>query len=368
MPEGVRMDEDFYREKPPETLYLRLTEQCNLACTYCMVDAGTSCTAMDTDIVKKALTEGSAWGCPLVHFSGGEPLLHPDFPWILNEAQREGFDIGLATNGLLLTEPMVEQLSQVSLNACLLNIEGERGVHDTLRGKAGAYESALRAFHLLEAHGLITNVIISTVLTTENYKNVADITKMLEDYPIKEYRLATLMPAGRAKTNDTLAMKKEDWEAFIYGVLPQLLEKRLKVKLSFPYMLFFQILKNVGFSKDEQTTIVKKLELEKFSHVGCEGAEDILIVSTTGDIQPCPQLSLTAGTITEGSLQSFWNCNLFLNFRKNKYTYPEKCVECSFVEACRGGCQAYKINNGSPVSEKDPRCALFEQIRGERDG
>jgi radical SAM protein with 4Fe4S-binding SPASM domain len=362
------MDEDFLREEPPETLYLRITEQCNLACTYCMVNAGTSRKVMDMDTVKKALDEASAWGSPFVHFSGGEPLLHPDFPSILNEAQKKGFDIGLATNGLLLTEAMVEQLSQVSLNACLINIEGEKGVHDTLRGKAGAYESALRAFHLLEAHGLISTVIIATVLTTENYENVFDLTKMLEDYPIKEYRLATLMPAGRAK-NNTLPMKKKDWEAFIYGILPHLLENRLTVKLSFPYMLFFQILKNVGFSKDEQTTIVKKLELEKFSHVGCEGAEDIVIVSCTGDIQPCPQLSqLTAGTLKEGSLQSFWNSQLFLDFRKNKYTYPESCVDCSFVEACRGGCQAYKINSGSPVSEKDPRCALFEEIRRKKNG
>ncbi|MBU7047626.1 MAG: radical SAM protein [Theionarchaea archaeon] len=363
------MDQEFYREEPPATIHLRLTEQCNLNCVYCLVDAKEfSAHVMQMEFIEKVLNMARQWGVSKVNLSGGEPLLHPDFSSILESAERNDLKIGIATNGLLLSKEVAAHLAEASVFSILLNIDGTKDIHDNLRGKPGAFESACHALDILETHGLIEKISIATILTAQNCRIVPAIIRIIEEYPVKEYRLTTLMPVGRGKTSrDKFSMKKEDWMVFIYGILPKILETRPKVKLSFPYMLLFQILKNVGFSDDTLDTVIEKIDLDSGVPVGCEGAEDVIIVSYKGDVHACPQLpQLAAGNLKDNSLQYFWNCEVFRDFRKNKFTYPETCLECSFAPACRGGCQAYKINSGNSLTEKDPRCALFEQIRREK--
>lgn len=362
-------NQDFHLKKPPEILFLRLTDQCNLHCMYCYADSKSSGPIMNMRIMEKVLGEAKDWGVPLVHLDGGEPLLHPKFSSILDLVTRNGFLIGMVTNSTLLDKDIASKLSETNVNQIMTNIDGRKETHDKLRGKSGAYNSVTKALTTLEDYGLLKKTVIATVLTKLNYKEIPYVIESIKGYLVMEYRLITFMPVGRGTTyKENLIMNKKDWLAFTYDILPRIFAEKVNVSLSFAHMLLFQVLKNVGLDTDAMNLVMDKMRLIK-GPIGCEGGERVMIISSDGKVSPCPHLPhlCAPGNVSDHSLQYFWNSQVFRNFRRNKHRIPEDCKPCTFVKFCKGGCQAFKYSYGSSLTEKDPRCRLFEEMRREID-
>jgi radical SAM protein with 4Fe4S-binding SPASM domain len=95
----------------PHSLSIELTNYCNIECTFCYRDATRKIADDYVDIISllriKSL-EGVSW----VEFTGGEPLLHPDIYEILSFALEEYQYIGIITNGLLLSDSIIELLAK----------------------------------------------------------------------------------------------------------------------------------------------------------------------------------------------------------------------------------------------------------------
>jgi MoaA/NifB/PqqE/SkfB family radical SAM enzyme len=114
---------------------LLLTMRCDCACGYCDFPrhAGPE---MDTDSVLRLLELLARCGTVRLSVSGGEPLLRPDLPRILESAAQLGLVTSLVTNGRLLDEvssclPTVDYL--------LCTVEGDSVTHDAIRG-AGVWQ------------------------------------------------------------------------------------------------------------------------------------------------------------------------------------------------------------------------------------
>ena len=98
---GYNQKIDLNTLKQPLYLYLELNNSCNLRCKFCSV-AEKNNDYMNIKLVKKVLKEMKK-NCILdVYYTGGEPLLHPDFIEIVNFANDLGIRQTLLTNGLLL--------------------------------------------------------------------------------------------------------------------------------------------------------------------------------------------------------------------------------------------------------------------------
>ncbi|GMH72482.1 hypothetical protein TL16_g05926 [Triparma laevis f. inornata] len=92
---------------------LSLTSRCNLRCTYCMPEDGVplpSQPSMLTDverykIIKSISSRIPSSGPPVkIKLTGGEPLLHSTLPPLLEDLSTLTADIGLTTNGILLSK------------------------------------------------------------------------------------------------------------------------------------------------------------------------------------------------------------------------------------------------------------------------
>ena len=69
----------FSEDKKPVVI-INITKRCNLKCVHCYAGSGDFDNSIEisTDTWMKVLEDLAEFGCPVVLFSGGEPLLHKD--------------------------------------------------------------------------------------------------------------------------------------------------------------------------------------------------------------------------------------------------------------------------------------------------
>jgi uncharacterized protein len=152
--EAMREDDDQLRVTVLTTL------QCNFACDYCFQgDHGdhnkfAHKMSLDTaarvvDWIEARLDEIRPRRLDLMLF-GGEPLLNLPVAYYLAErchalCQARGIrqKLGIITNGLLLSEDIVDRLNPFGLNGIKVTLDGDRDTHDRmrpLRGGQGTFD------------------------------------------------------------------------------------------------------------------------------------------------------------------------------------------------------------------------------------
>lgn len=85
---------------------------CNHRCTFCALDfMEYKPRFLDTAILKERLSEMGRLGVKSVMYGGeGEPFLHRDIGDIIAHTKNSGVDVGITTNGALLTRQLAEEI------------------------------------------------------------------------------------------------------------------------------------------------------------------------------------------------------------------------------------------------------------------
>ena len=100
------------------SLDIELTERCNNDCIHCCInlpvnDRAAQAREMTTEQIKSILTDAAALGCLQVRFTGGEPLLRPDFEELYLFARRLGMKVLIFTNARLITPQLADLLARI---------------------------------------------------------------------------------------------------------------------------------------------------------------------------------------------------------------------------------------------------------------
>jgi radical SAM protein with 4Fe4S-binding SPASM domain len=110
----------LFRKKAPllQHLDIELTERCNNACIHCCInlpekDTQAAQRELSTEQWKDILRQAADLGALSVRFTGGEPLLRPDFGELYLFARRLGMKVILFTNARLITPELGELFARV---------------------------------------------------------------------------------------------------------------------------------------------------------------------------------------------------------------------------------------------------------------
>ncbi len=137
---------------------LEITRDCNSACPICFAGSHPGRGGyLSVNEVARTARSLRAQGQKAVSLSGGEPTLHPHLGDVIRAARREGLDVTLFSNGLLLGEDpslarrlakgglsyLYLQLDTLSEEVCA-KIRGDRKVEVRLRAMRHARESGMR--------------------------------------------------------------------------------------------------------------------------------------------------------------------------------------------------------------------------------
>jgi len=126
------------------------TKTCNLKCRHCYMESDNQKYAneLTTDEAKSFIDDLADFHVPVLLFSGGEPLIRPDFFELAEYAQAKGVRPTLSTNGTLITREVAQRIKDIGVGYVGISLDGLQDVNDKFRGVEGAYAKALEKSYL----------------------------------------------------------------------------------------------------------------------------------------------------------------------------------------------------------------------------
>lgn len=153
----------LWRRKGPRLVRLdvELTERCNNDCIHCYInlpanDEKARGRELSAAEIKRILGEAADLGCLTVRFTGGEPLLRPDFEEIYLAARNLGMGAVLFTNACLLNPKLADLLNRIPpLRKIEVSIYGmTRASYEQVSRAKGSFKAAWRGIRLLQERGI----------------------------------------------------------------------------------------------------------------------------------------------------------------------------------------------------------------------
>ena len=151
-----RKQEEFAKLEFPQSVYLHLTNKCNLKCPYCynktdretkikLEKKGLVSPTMGTAEIKDLIRSMVSYGVSGLVFTGGEPLLRPDAMELVEYARCESdlrvkaggepVELQMLTNAILINENVARDMCQW-LDIVTISLDGhEEHMHEETRGK-----------------------------------------------------------------------------------------------------------------------------------------------------------------------------------------------------------------------------------------
>ena len=226
----------------------------------------------------------------------------------------------MVSNGWLYDDAMHLKLMDAGMGAVTVSLDGLEASHDWMRGVPGSYKRAIRAIDAFARDPRLN----SDVVTCVNRRNLSELPRIhdvLSGLGLKQWRLFTIIPIGRAANDPDMKLTDSEFVSlmeFIKGKREQ--GGTMKVTFSCEGYL----------GKYEE----KVRDVRYFCHAGV----NIASVLIDGRICACPNIDrdrFSQGNIYEDSLWQVWN-ERFQEFRDRSWARSGSCAGCRQWRNCLG--------------------------------
>jgi len=223
----------------PLSVYYLITYRCVFKCKYCNITKRISVQGeLFTSQVYNIICEMAKAGVVKLHITGGEPMLRDDIGEVINLAKSRNIFVGISSSGYSIPNK-IKNIRNVDV--VFLSFEGEKGVHDYIRGKE-SFEILREAMKVLKFYKI--KFWTTTVLNKLNINSIDYILNMAK----KEGFVANfVMLHSRDEDKFNCFFSKEEAEQIslnrkdIKRVVLKLIEKKKSkepVGTSFSYLYY----------------------------------------------------------------------------------------------------------------------------------
>lgn len=336
---------------PPQTVFCEITAACNLRCLHCVVQAGNRLPGeLPTSRWLELIEELAAFGVSSVAFSGGEPLLHPDFRALADRARGLGLGIQVATNGTLVTPELAAWLRALDADV-QVSLDGSRSeIHDRMRPGQEAFKRAVAGVRALVAAG--HHVTIGSVLSTINRSDIPDLVRLARDLGATTFRLIPFVPRGRGERFEELEVAPVE----VRRLTAELHDLRGRCGIEIAPIELEDYL--------DGHTCMEPLDPRR--GLGCHGAIGYGTITPTGEVQPCHFFDgVRADSVARTRFDEVWRHSRFLAFFR-QLTVSDlhgACADCDRLGSCGGGCRAVNFAKGDLLGA-NPQCWVWQNGNG----
>jgi len=354
------------------------TSVCNLKCMHCYTSS--KCDLIEDELTtnqaKNMLSQLADINCPVVLFSGGEPLLRKDIFQLLTHTRKLGIRSVLSTNGTLIDPETAKKIVDADVGYVGVSIDGDENVHDKFRQSQGSFKAAIRGIENCRKLRIKTGIRFT--ITKYNHHLIDKVFHIAESEGVRRicfYHLIRTGRAGQADTVDnnnrgvsdamslTVAQTRRAIDTIIDKTEDAVKNSTVDEVLTVgnhadgPYLLVKMTEKN-----DPNIDSAKKLLL---ANGGNKIGEKLFCVGWQGNIYPDQFFrNYTLGSVKDSSVKDiiFQTDQTVLQKLRDKHHFADdRCLSCKWFEYCKGN---YRFLGSDPANrnwQNEPPCYLTDE-------
>ena len=359
----------FSSDKKPVIVW-NMTQRCNLRCVHCYahavgVDGGD---VIGTHQARAMIDDLAAYGCPVLLFSGGEPLVRDDLVELASHATSRGMRAVISTNGTLISRSRARELKAVGLSYVGISLDGLEDVHDRFRCVPGAFRKALDGIANCQAEGL--KVGLRFTMNKRNVREIPGIFALLRDLEIPRACFYHLVYSGRGSS-----LISEDLDhAETRAVLDLIMDETRKLfeagkpkeiltvdnHADGPYVW-------LRLKREDPVRASEVYELLQYNE-GNNSGRGIGCISWDGCVH-ADQFwrEHVFGNVLERPFSAIWDdpaIELLHKLKDKKAHVGGRCARCRFLGICGGNFRARAEAFYGDVWAQDPACYLTDEEIG----
>ncbi|MBN1150976.1 radical SAM protein [candidate division WOR-3 bacterium] len=301
-----------------------ITRECDNDCLYCyniwknrnFQDSGK--TNIDKkkaleNIIKKIKPTG-------ICFTGGEPLLSPELPELIELCRPDVKFISLATNGKNLDRNIFSRIDLKKLDLIDISLPTLMDEKYLYICKSGGLDNVKSAVAHAKKRRFRVNLSVTAMKI--NLVEIIDLLRFAFAFSCDSATINFFTPSGRgAENKEELALSTDEKLGII------------KIADEFSGKYGFPVIFGIPFERCKgDISLFKNL---KFGSCLCGIVK--FAVDFYGNVRPCEQSDLVLGNILEDDFKQMLESDKLEKFRSNNFS--EDCPDCSHYSLCLGACR-----------------------------
>lgn len=347
------------------------TKTCNLKCRHCYMSSDNKKyqNELTTQEAKNFIDDLADFHVPVLLFSGGEPLIRPDFFELAEYAQVKGVRPTLSTNGTLITREVAQRIKDIGVGYVGISLDGLQDVNDQFRGVEGAFQKAMAGIQNCVAVG--QRVGLRFTINHHNIQELENIFDFIERENINRVCFYHLVYSGRGT-----AMKNQDVTAEESRRAMDIIIRRTKdfedrglekeiLTVDNHCDGVYMYLKALAEGNDQQAAQIKKyISMNGGNRSGIAFGE----VDPFGYVHP-DQFTQhhTFGNVRDRKFSEIWQDTsnpIMAGLKDRKPLLKGRCSQCRFLENCNGNFRTRAEAVTGDFWESDPSCYLTDEEIG----
>ena len=308
-----RLSEKAMSKRIPLFCTLEITMRCNMRCIHCYVPLEQR--ANKADITEELsyqevcdiLDEIAEAGCLGIKFTGGEPLIRPDFLDIYKYAKSKGFLVVVYTNGTLVDSTAITLFKEALPELVEMSLYGAtRETYEGITNCPGSFDRCIYGIRLLHEAGI--RLLLKTPIFSHNAHEVPSLIKYANSLGVN-----IICDPGIVPRLDS------DTKPCSLNITP---EEAAKFRA--------QTLRDVGgwekFVMDGRSAYSEDL-------FTCTAGKIAFHVGADGTLHPCILYRTPGYKLGENAFVDGWN-GFIKDITSKKLDRNHKCVQCSLRHIC----------------------------------
>jgi uncharacterized protein len=341
-----------------------VTQKCNLACRYCLAEAGPDMQHLHPELAYAAVDAAFNLSTtrPLaIQLSGGEPFINFELfqsliQYIEEKQRQTGRAVTIATqsNGTLIDDQIAAFVKDHQI-AIGISCDGPQQFNDLSRPTLGgnpSHERTLRGMQALSRHGVRFGVIV--VLSRTNVGHPQAIVDFFGELGITSIKINPINMIGDAQvTWDLMGITPEEYFDFLETFINYSVEE--KVPLS-EYNL-----------REYLQHLTRRVHNYRCMRSNCGAGRTFFLIDAKGDVYPCahsaglPSWRLGAIGEAAGDLPTLGANNVVVQqFPLRLVERIEAARRCPWRHFCEGGCAVNAYQRFGTIQAPDTLCTFYE--------
>ena len=318
-------------------IYIVLTERCNLNCNMC-IRGEKKYRDISLQELKDIKFFDNVKGCDVV-LTGGEPMLYENIYEIAHEMARNARKVIITTNGTINLD--IKKISEIENLFIQVSLDGTEKIHDSIRGK-DSFKKTVSTIRKLDI-----NDVAYSVASVINRKNKDDLDTMLDLLKkfnnMRYWKVSYEMPFGRSNFDNM--MSSEEWNSFVDTVVEKA-RIRVKIKKLYAFDLYSKrkVCNNINPCRNCGSASQKVYIYPDLKVYPCTCLKDFMI----GDLHYERLKDILVGD----------SAYTFINYKINR---DSPCIECKYINFCRGGCIGMSYHVFKKIGYGDIRCPMVRE-------